>query len=186
MSELTLIDKYLPEYTFKEYHCIEVNCSVEDVYRNAKNFDMSKSKLIKTLFLLRGLPTKRMNLQGFISDIGFTNIEERFPTENLIGFWARTKIETIENYDAFINNDISARVKVAWNFHFEKINDNQTKMSTETRVLCISPFTKVTFGLYWIIIKPFSGAIRKRMLQIIKDDAEFSERIRYRDREEFK
>ena len=177
MAELTLIDKYLPEYTFKEYHYLEVNCPVEDLYKIAKNFDMSKSKLIKTLFIIRGLPTKRMNLQGFISDIGFTNIEERFPTENLIGFWARTKIEPIDSYDAFINNAISARVKVVWNFRFEKIDDNQTKLSTETRILCISPFTKVTFGLYWLIIKPFSGLIRKRMLQIIKDDSETDERI---------
>ena len=177
MSKLTLIDKYLPEYKFNEYHCIDVNSSVGDVFKIAKDFDMSKSKLIKALFYMRGLPTKRMNLQGFISNIGFTNIEERFPTENLIGFWARTKIETIANYDDFIDNTISAKVKVVWNFRFEKINDSQTKLSTETRVLCISPLTKLTFGLYWIIIKPFSGAIRKRMLQIIKDDAESNERI---------
>ncbi len=177
MPELTLIDKYLPEYTFNEYHCITVNSPVGDVYKSAKDFDMSKSKLIKALFYIRGLPTKRMNLQGFISDIGFTKIKERFPTENLIGFWARTKIEPIASYDNFIDNTISARVKVVWNFQFKKINDNQTKLSTETRILCISPLTKLTFGLYWIIIKPFSGAIRKRMLQIIKVDAESNERI---------
>ena len=177
MPELTLIDKYLPEYTFNEYHCIDVNSSVEGVYKSAKDFDMSKSKLIKALFYMRGLPTKRMNLQGFISDIGFTNIEEKFPTENLIGFWVRTKIEPIASYDDFIDNTISARVKVVWNFRFEKINDSHTKLSTETRILCIRPLTKLTFGLYWIIIKPFSSAIRKRMLQIIKDDAESNERI---------
>ena len=57
MSELTLIDKYLPEYTFNEYHYIYVNSPVEDVYKSAKDFDLSKSKLIKTLFCLRGLPT---------------------------------------------------------------------------------------------------------------------------------
>ena len=96
MSELTLIDKYLPEYTFNEYHCIDVNSFVGDVYKSAKDFDMSKSRLIKALFYIRGLPTRRMNLQGFISDIGFTNLEERFPNEKLIGFWARTKIYTRE------------------------------------------------------------------------------------------
>lgn len=172
MPELPLIDKYLPEYTFNEIHCIDINCPVEDVYKSAKDFDLSKSKLIKALFLARGLPTRRMNLQGFISDAGFTNIEERFPTENLIGFWARTKIESIACYDDFINNTISARVKVVWNFQLEKRSDGLTRLSTETRILCINTLTRMTFGLYWLIIKPFSGVIRKRMLQIIKDDAE--------------
>ncbi|MEW6185222.1 MAG: hypothetical protein AB1585_05720 [Thermodesulfobacteriota bacterium] len=177
MAKLTLIDKYLPEYTFNEYHCTLVNRPCEEVYKSAKDFDMSKSKLIKALFKIRGLPTKSMNLQGFISEVGFTNIEEDFPAENLIGFWARTKIEPIESYDAFIKNQLSARIKVVWNFRFERINDTQTKLSTETRVLCLTPFTKAAFGLYWQIIKPFSGVIRKRMLKIIKDDAELKERI---------
>lgn len=177
MAKLTLIDKYLPEYTFNEYHYIEVNRSVADVYNSAKDFDMSQSKLINVLFKIRGLPSKRMNLQGFISDIGFTNIEERFPTENLIGFWARTKIEPISGYRDFIENTISARVKVVWNFRFEEINGGQTKLSTKTRIWCVTPLSKITFGLYWRIIKPFSGVIRKRMLQIIKDDAESAESI---------
>ncbi len=173
MTDPTLINKYLPEYTFNEYHDIVVNSPIEDVYTIAKDFDMSKSKLINVLFKLRGMSTQRMNLQGIISDLGFTNIEERVPTENLIGFWVRTiKIEPITNHNDFINNAISAKVKVVWNFRFEKISSSQTKVSTETRVLCVGPVTKITFGLYWLIIKPFSGAIRKRMLQIIKQDSE--------------
>ncbi|MCP4105749.1 MAG: hypothetical protein GY749_09455 [Desulfobacteraceae bacterium] len=172
MTNDTLIDKYLPKYSFNEYHEILIESSIEKVYEISKNFDLSKSKLIKFLFKLRGLPTKRMNLQGFISDIGFTNLEENFPTENLIGFWAKTKIEPVTGYDDFISNTISARVKVVWNFHLEKLSSTQVKLSTETRVLCVSPVTKITFGLYWLIIKPFSGVIRKKMLQIIKQDSE--------------
>ena len=172
MMKLTLIDKYLPRYSFKEYHEIVINSSIETVYERATNFDMSKSNLIKWLFKIRGLPTNRMNLQGFISDIGFTNIEENIPTENLIGFWARYKIATVKSPEDFINDTFPARVKVVWNFYLEELNSNQIRLSTETRVLCMTPFTKLTFGLYWILIKPFSGAIRKKMLQIIKQDSE--------------
>ena len=172
MNNISLIDKYLPEYTFSEYHSIVVNSSIEDAYQVSRDFDLSKSKLIKILFSIRFLPTKRMNLQGFISDIGFTNIEEKVPTENLIGFWARNRIEPILSYDDFIKNTISPRIKVIWNFKFEKINDIQTKVSTETRVLCLNIFTKLFFGFYWLIIKFFSGEIRKSMLKIIKNDAE--------------
>jgi hypothetical protein len=172
MTKNTLIDKYLPEYTFNEIHEIKVNSPIENVYSVAKDFDLSKSKMITFLFKIRGLPTKRLNLQNFIDDIGFTNLEENYPYERLIGFWARVKVEKIPSYEAFANNSIHPWLKVVWNFQFDQLEKDKTKVSTETRVLCVAPITKFTFGLYWSIIKPFSGLIRKKMLQIIKDDSE--------------
>lgn len=171
-NEIKLIDKYLPEFTFSEYHQIVVNSTIERTYIVAKDFDMSKSKLIKWLFKIRRLPTNRMNLQGFIKDVGFTNIEDNFPKENLIGFWARTTIKPITGYEDFVNNSISAKVKVVWNFYLERIDSHKVKLSTETRVLCLSSLTKFSFGLYWFVIKPFSGIIRNKMLQIIKQESE--------------
>ncbi|WP_300465306.1 hypothetical protein [Desulfobacula sp.] len=103
MIKQKLIDKYLPRYSFNEYHETVINSSIDKVYEKARDFDLAKSNLIKWLFKLRGLPTKRMHLQDFISDIGFTNIEENIPIENLIGFWARYKIEPITSPDDFIN-----------------------------------------------------------------------------------
>lgn len=175
MDAKTLIDKYLPEYTYNEYHAIIINCPITKCYEVAKDFDLSKSKLIKTLFKMRGVPTSNMNLQGLILNMGFTNLEEQFPTENLIGFWAKKKIEQVTCHKDFVENSISARIKVAWNFRFEKLNSNQTHVSTETRVLCVSLITKVFFSIYWLFIKPFSGAIRKKMLLIVKREAELIE-----------
>ncbi len=172
MKKNTLIDKYLPKYTFNEVHEIVVNSPIVNVYQVAKDFDLSKSKTITFLFRIRGLPVKRLNLQSFIDDIGFTNLEENFPYESLVGFWARGKITKIPSYEDFSNNAISPWLKVVWNFQFEKLEKNKTKVSTETRVLCVAPVTKFTFGLYWSIIKPFSGLIRKKMLKIIKENSE--------------
>ena len=172
MQKRTLIDKYMPQYTFNEYHETVVNCPIQNVYHIAKDVDLSKSKIIKFLFKIRGLPTKRLNLQNFINDIDFTNLEENFPYEFLIGFWARVKISKISNYEDFINNSISPWIKVVWNFQLEEMEENKTKVSTETRVLCVAPITKFTFGLYWSMIKPFSGLTRKKMLKIIKEDSE--------------
>jgi len=174
MKKNTLIDKYLPKYTFNECHEIVVNRPIENVYHVAKDFDLSKSRTISFLFKIRGLPTKRLNLQNFIDDMGFTNLEENYPYESLVGFWARIKIAKIPCYDDFVNNSISPWLKVVWNFQFEAMEKGQTKVSTETRVLCVAPITRFTFGLYWIIIKPFSGLIRNKMLRIIKDDSEGS------------
>ena len=168
----TLIEKYLPEYTFSEYHEIVVAGPIEKVYEIAKDFDLAKSRIIKTLFKIRGLPTKRLNLQHFISDIGFTNLEEMYPNETLVGFWARFKIAKIPSFEDFIHNSISPWIKVVWNFKFEEIGANITKVSTETRVLCVAKITKFTFGFYWFLVKPFSGLTRVQMLNIIKDESE--------------
>ena len=172
MKKNTLIDKYLPEYTFNEYHEIEVNSPIEIVYKVTKNLDISKSKVIVCLLIMRGMPTKRLNLQDFIDDIGFTKIEENYPYENLVGFLLRLRIAKIPSHENFLNNSISPWVKVVWNFQFEELETNKTKVSTETRILCIAPITKITFGLYWFCIKPFSILIRKKALNIIKKDSE--------------
>lgn len=168
----TLIDTYLPRYTFREYHETMVNCPIATAYDVARDFDLSKSKLIVLLFRLRGLPTKRMHLQDFIVDMGFTHLEETPPFENLSGFWMRPRIEKIHRYEDFVDASISSWIKVVWNFRFREMDQNMTTVSTETRILCEVPITKVTFGLYWTMIKPFSGLIRKEMLSIIKADSE--------------
>lgn len=168
----SVIDKYLPIYSLNELHETIVNCPVERVYDVAFDFDLSKSRLIKFLFTLRGLPTARMNLQSFIQDAGFTHFEENRPYENVMGFWMRPKIEKVPSYDDFVDESIPSWVKAAWNFRFEETGENRTRVTTETRVLCVKPITRITFGLYWILVKPFSGLIRKEMLKIIKADAE--------------
>ncbi len=172
-----LLDKYLPEYTFSEYHEIDINSSIETVYNTSTTIDFSKSRLIHLLFKIRGLPTRKMDLQGFVSDMGFTHLGENKPNEYLIGFWARTKIEPIPSHEAFIQNTISARIKAAWNFKLEKSGKNKIRLSTETRVLCTSFLTKISFGLYWLLIRFFSGEIRKIMLRMIKKAAEKTKKI---------
>ena len=143
MKTTTLIDKYLPRYTFSEFHETVVNSPIDNVYDVAKNVDLSKSKIITFLFKVRGLPTKRLHLQSFIDDIGFTNLEENYPYERLIGFWARGKIEKIPSYEDFSNNAIGPWLKVVWNFRFVKREENITNVSTETRVLCVAPITRL-------------------------------------------
>ncbi|HEX9627859.1 MAG TPA: alpha/beta fold hydrolase [Acidiferrobacterales bacterium] len=173
MTNQALIDKYLPEHTFSEFHDIVIDSgSIEDVYEIARDVDLSKSSIIPLLFRLRGLPTKKMNALGFISAMGFSNIEETFPTENLVGYWKTKKIEPVSDRQDFINKPIGAKLKVGFSFQFAKLNSNQVKVSTETRVLCIGPRTKFTYAFYWFAIRPFSGLIRKEILRIIKHQAE--------------
>lgn len=172
MSELRLIDNYLPEYTFNECHEIFVHSPIEEVYEVAKDVDLSKSKLIVMLFKMRGLSTKRMNLQGLIDDFGFSRLAENYPLEHLIGFLAADKVIPAANTKEFLTTTLPAKVKVAWNVTFSEISPGLTKVTTETRVLCLNNVTKRLYHVYWMLLKPVSGVIRKKMLRIIKRQSE--------------
>lgn len=169
-----LLDKYLPKYTYKEYHDIHICCPKEYAYTAARNLDFSKSKTIKLLFSLRGLPTNEMTLEGFSNQVKFTFLEEIQNEEFIIGFWAKVGVEKILDNEQFAIDNKSRRLKVVWNFKINQIEDELVIVSTETRVYCIAMITKLFFGIYWPIIRPFSGLIRKKMLNIIKENAEHS------------
>lgn len=148
-----LIDKYLPLYTYTEYHKRLINAPAEKCFVAAKNLDMGRSFITKWLMKLRGLPTKDLTLQGFISNICFTYLDE---------------IEFRE----FVIDASQPATKIIWNFNFKKIENNKTLVSTETRILCLTKRSKILFSVYWFFIRPFSGIIRIEMLRLIRKSAE--------------
>ena len=169
-----LLDKYLPEFTFREYHQIEVACPKETAYAAARGLDFSTSKTIKFLFAARGLPIRDLTLEGFCRQVNFTFLEEIPSEEFIIGFWAINRVEKISDPKQFAADNQSRRLKVVWNFKISGKGEGQTIVSTETRVLCIARITRFFFSIYWPIIRPFSGLIRIKMLKIIKESAELS------------
>jgi len=175
-----LLDKYLPKYTYKEYHEIQISCSKEKAYEAARNLDFSKSKIIKFLFKIRGLPTSDLTLEGFSNQVNFTFIEEIKNEEFIIAFWAKIWVEKIMDRKQFAIDNESRRLKVVWNFKINHVEDGLVVVSTETRVYCIAMITKLFFSICWPIIRPFSGLIRKEMLKIIKENAEHNHRLNSR------
>lgn len=169
-----LLDKYLPKYTYREYHDVKISCPKEYVYAAARNLDLSKSKIIKALFIMRGLPTRDMTLEGFSRQGNFTFLEEIPNEEFIVGFWANGRIEKIPDREEFIIDNESKRIKVVWNFQIKQVDKEVVLLSTETRIYCITRGAKIFFSIYWAIIRPFSGLIRRIMLAMIKDNAENS------------
>lgn len=173
-STLMLLDKYLPRYTYKEYHEIRMAASEEQAYNAARELDFSNSDTIRFLFKMRGLPTDDMTIDGFARRVNFTFLEEIKGEEFAIGFWVRSGIEKIADTDQFIKGNTLHRLKVAWNFKVEPAAGGRVAVSTETRILCTTKPTLVLFSLYWAMIRPFSGLIRRKMLGLIKEKAEQS------------
>lgn len=150
-----LIDKYLPEYAYNEYHQRIINASAEKCFLAAKNLDIRKSFMSTTLMKLRGLPTEDLRLQGFLKNMCFNYLED-------------------DPFKEFVIDASQKSIKMIWNFYFKEIGKNKTLASTETRILCLTKRSKFLFSIYWFFIKPFSGIIRIEMLRLIKKKAENS------------
>jgi len=148
-----LIDKYLPEYTYNEYHQKLIHASAIKSFLATKDLDMRKSFISKFLFKLRRLPSHDLYLQGFLRNMCFVYKEE-------------------EPFKEFVIEASQPGLKMYWNFYFKEIGENITMVSTETRILCLTKKSKILFSLYWFFIKPFSGLIRIEMLRLLRKKVE--------------
>jgi len=184
------LNYYLFKYDFDEKHKIIINSSPEKVFEAIHNLDMSKSIVIKTLFLLRSIygrlnPCKKpenqlslgLSFEELIKKSGFIPLEEVRDKEIIMGiigkFWqpAGSIIRNLKS-TGFVNFNQSGYCKVAWNIYVEKNSDGTLNLSTETRIFCLGRRAKFLFFLYWMVIRPFSGWTRLEMLRMIKGQAE--------------
>lgn len=148
----SLLNKFIPRFTYNEIHEIIVDCDQKKAFLITKNLDISPSIVTRLLLRLRGLPTHDLSLQGFIKNVCFIYLEE-------------------DPYSEFIIDASQKKVSIFWNFYFEPLPGDRTRISTETRILCLTKKSKIFFSLYWFFVKPFSGLIRKEMLRLIKKKA---------------
>lgn len=95
--------------------------------------------------------------------------------ELLLGLFARPWLPTggivRTDPDRFINFDEPGYAKVGWNFSLSGDIDS-TNVATETRIACTDAGAKRWFGLYWSVVRPFSGATRMEALKAIRRNAE--------------
>ncbi len=116
----------------------------------------------------------RQRMQG----TGFVILEEIPDDELVIGvagrFWrpdgGRCMDVTAANFVEFSR---SGYAKVAWNFKLRAELPGTSILSTETRIQCFGRTALWKFGIYWSLVGPFSGLIRKAILKHVKTKAEF-------------
>jgi hypothetical protein len=170
-----LIDEILPEYDFSERHSTSVEAAPERAYEIARRLDMGGSALIRLLFRLRGLPSAALDLDGLCA-LGFSILAERPGRELVLGlvgqFWTRDGGVLAVTRSGFGEFRQPGYALAAWNFHVSGHPRGGTSLSTETRVHCTDAASRFSFRLYWLLVRPFSGLIRRVMLREIKRQAE--------------
>lgn len=175
MRNPALIDQFLPVFDFSERHSIKIHASIEEVFSVVRTLNFTPSIFTRILFRLRGLPRVATSLSG-LQEMGFVFLGERAPVEMVLGivgkFWTPSGCIQSLTADSFRNFQTPGYAKAVWNFSISEIQPGLTQATTATRVLCLDKASLNLFRFYWVLVRPFSGFIRKRILVALKDQAE--------------
>jgi hypothetical protein len=166
-----MIDNYLAEYDYNEIHHRIIHAPVDKIYNTLRHLDFSESWISRLLFKIRGLNTKNMSFDRMVDRDSFFTIYEKQNREWLVGllaesFKAAVFLDHPENFKEW---NPGKGIKIAWNFLLQENGPQNVKVSTETRILCLNRKSWFIFSLYWALVRPFSGLIRKEMLRVLQN-----------------
>lgn len=172
-----ILDNLMPRFDVRERREIRIVASPERVYAACRNADLTSGMIPRLLMTLRGMSARGGATRlGDLERFGFSVIAEDPPRAVVIGlmgkFWTPSGAlcERVST-DDFRRGPPSGLALAGWNFSIERVSASESLVRTETRVLC-APDARAKFRLYWMVIRPGSGLIRRSMLAAIKRTAE--------------
>ena len=181
-----LIDDFLPVYDVFERHGTAISAPPDKVYATVRTLDLAELPLVHWLMLLRGLPGRLfsrrntqerpdLTLDGLIES-GFILLGERPGHEILLGivgrFWRPAGDPLRMPSERFREFEEPGYAKAVWSYSLTSESADLTRLTTETRVRCFDRGSRLRFRLYWTLVRPFSGLIRKEILRAVKKKAE--------------
>jgi len=181
-----LINKYLPNFHFNEYHSKEINGTREEILAAINSLQISEiSIVVNYLLFFRSLTLKKKKKRNFdrntllLEKMQNSNfyILEQSDSEIVIGligqFWNLRDINEIkiESTDEYLNFNNGNYGIVATNFFIEE-KEGISILSTETRIKIGDPSSRRKFAIYWFFIYLGSSLTRKILLNAIKKKVE--------------
>ena len=166
---MTLLDDLMPLWDVRERHRVTIAAPAARVLDAVKTTDLLRDPIVRGLLKIRGKCPDVLTIES-LGEAAFTVIA-RSDDEIVLGkvarFWQRKAIDHPDGATRFAAFDEPGWCKAAWNFSLSSRNGS-TLLETETRVRSTDPATKRRFGAYWLLIRPFSGLIRRRALAMIR------------------
>jgi hypothetical protein len=167
-----LIDEVMPDYDRREVHRRAADAPPDAVWAAVHDVTGAELKLMRLLMGIRTLGRNRRGgsdrtvLEGF-KGMGFRPVAEA-PGEELViagigRFWTPSGgLQRVESGEQFAAFSEPGYAKVAFNF---RLGDGV--LSTETRIAGTDAHASRRFGLYWLLVRPGSGLIRREWLRAI-------------------
>jgi hypothetical protein len=165
---LSLTDA-LPAYHHHERHTIRVSATPEQALAAAREARLEDAPLVRFLFKLRGLRTApRGPFWEALLAQGFQTLGE--DTLVLVGKpWSPGG--SLRKVDDFVSFAEPGYAKMAMDLR--AVADGVgARLETETRVFLTDARARRRFAAYWLVVRPFSGLVRRSWLKAAKRRAE--------------
>jgi hypothetical protein len=180
------LDDFMPDYHFYERHEVRVHATPDrvNIAMRQVTFDdllvYHALMRVRSLAYARNVKTAALGQKRVLGTLpnpskGSIRLHED-NREIVIGLagrpWAsgpRLRWESVEAFQAF---DAPNSVKIVANFRVEDEGGGWSRVVTETRIRATDESARRTMGVYWRMIYPGSGMIRRALLNAIRARAE--------------
>ncbi len=175
------LDDWLPRYEYEERHAIDVAARRDEIGSALRNVTVADVPVASALMTLRSLPA-RLRGEGAPRNDGAVVdhfallgvvLEDR-PGLFVAGvagrFWKLSgDLERFAGPEEFRAYEPHGSAKAVVDFVWA-----DGWLETTTRVHVPDPAARHSFGRYWLVVRPFSGAIRLALLRAARRRAERS------------
>ncbi|MGH9312665.1 MAG: hypothetical protein ACRD09_09290 [Vicinamibacterales bacterium] len=186
----TLVDQWLPEWQFGEYHERRVRATPQQVFAAIRRVRSSDIFLFRALTFIRN-PSRQGQAEHILNppeekpilDValssGFVLLGEEADRELLLGTVViappdvvrAAQRENVPSLDPALFRTLGRPgfARAVMNFRVIPEGDGWTRVTTETRVHAVDRETQRRFARYWRLIYPGSWIIRWSWLRAIED-----------------
>jgi hypothetical protein len=164
---MTALDEQLPQWHHRERHAVAFAGPPDRALTALDALTWREVRLFRVLMGIRSLGTaSRSGDRRILTDftgIGFVltaQTDDEIVYAGIGRPWSpRGGMRRVESAAAFQAFDEPGWAKMAVNFLVAG-----GELSTETRIWLTNPSARRAFGAYWLVIRPFSGLIRRSWL----------------------
>jgi len=168
---MILLDQVMPNFDRSEVHRRRTAASPAAVWDAIHELQASEMRVMRALMGLRTLGRRAGDgdqtvLAGF-ERMGFRKLADEPCRELVVAgigqFWKPSGgLRKVTDEEQFLGFEAPGYAKVAFNF---RLLDGE--LTTETRIAGTDAGARRRFGLYWLLIRPGSGLIRREWLRAL-------------------
>ncbi len=183
------IDRFLPEYTFAEFHETRVHAAPEAVYRATLDVTPDEIRYLKPLMAIRSFPASLLGRRSLSPKTALPILElatrstffylaQEPPRELVVGtvgqFWKLDggRLPGTRSAEEFLAFEDPGFARAVVNFAVEDAGGGWSRLTTETRIFAPKGQARRRLGAYWRLIYPGSSLIRIGWLEGIRRRAE--------------
>ena len=172
-----MLEYFIPVPRKVETNSVDLAAPPALVWDHIRHADLGDSPLVRALFALRTLPSRKGhatvqpsgfridNLRSTLERPGFQVLAEEAPHELTIGAIGKVwqldiPFVHVDGPDAYAHFAEPGWIKVAWTLRLEPLGEEETRLFFDLRVDATDDASWVLFARYWHLIGPGSHFVR--------------------------